>query len=443
MNGLQLLFCIPILYFYPVLYPPVACFAAIFSKNKKYVDYISLFLIFSASVVSSLIGATIIPFSDTIEYIESFQESLSSFDISQLYLKGKMEPLYQIYEYCLAVLISDNEKLFLLVNALIFNIISTIAILRICARLNQLDVAYIIISIYYALVAPAMGVPLFLIRSCLSLSILLMGISFYKQNHVICYLLAIIATFMHYYSGLFLVILIFKDLFPKTNKNNKFIRFFNNRYYRVSFVITLLLIIFITQINPNLLNSTLSIILLPFYQSGFLASEKAAIFFDNQTEITNFVDLYNPVFVLQIALSLLCFLEIREDLFYPDQDNYQHTILVDNLEYLQYLRMIGKFQLIVIIITLPFSILPYRLGLFNFLYFPLWLLNIPFLSISKQFSSYKRYLLILAFISVFSFTFYRIPKIQSADNTAKKESTIVLEGKPLNYNLIKLIEYFY
>lgn len=443
MNGLQLLFCIPILYFYPILYPPIACFAAISSKDKKQVNYISLFLIFSASVVSSLIGATITPYSDTINYIESFRASLSSFDISNLNLKGGVEPLYQIYEYCLAVLIGDNEKLFLLVNAFIFNIISTIAILRICVRLNQSDLAYIIISIYYALVAHAMGVPLFLIRSCLSLSVLLLGISFYKQNNIVYYLLAITATFLHYYSGLFIAILIFKDFLPRSKKNNKFTLLFNNTYSRISFLIILLLIIVMNQVNPDFSISILSGFVLLFSQSGSLGSEKATIFSENQTGITNFVDLYNPVFLLQIALSLLCFLEIREDLLYPDKDNYQHTILFENLEYLQCLRMIGKFQLIAIITTLPFSILPYRLGLFNFLYFPLWSLNIPFLSLSKQFRLYKRYLLILAFISVFSFTFYRIPKIQKPDNIGKIEAVIVLNGEPLNYNLIKLIEYFY
>ena len=346
MNGLQLLFCIPILYFYPILYPPIACFAAIFSKNKKQVNYISLFLIFSASVVSSLIGATITPYSDTINYIESFRASLLSFDISNLNLKGGVEPLYQIYEYCLAVLIGDNEKLFLLVNAFIFNIISTTAILRICVRLNQSDLAYIIISIYYALVAPAMGVPLFLIRSCLSLSVLLLGISFYKQDHTVYYLLGITATFLHYYSGLFIGILIFKDFLPRSKKNNKFTLLFNilfnNSYSRISFLIILLLIIVMSQVNPNFSISILSGFVLLFSQSESIGSEKATIFAENQTGITNFVDLYNPVFLLQIALSLLCFLEIREDLLYPDKDNYQHTILFDNLEYLQCLRMIER-----------------------------------------------------------------------------------------------------
>jgi hypothetical protein len=95
-------------------------------------------------------------------------------------------------------------------------------------------------------------------------------------------------------------------------------------------------------------------------------------------------------------------------------------------------------------ITLPVSLLPLRLGLFYFLYFPLWLLNISFLSISKKINNYRKYLILFAILFVLNFTLNTIPKIQARDYSDSKTNAdiVVLEGKPLDYNLIQLIEYF-
>jgi hypothetical protein len=207
MNGLQLLLCIPILYFYPVLYPPIACFAAIFFAKSKQFNYLSVFLVFSAIIISSLIAATIIPRSDTLVYVESFRNAVSS----EINFNSPFEPLYQIYEHWLNILTGNNEKLFLLLTALIFNILSIVGISRICKNLSQPNTSYIIISIYFSLVQPAMGLPLFLLRSCLSLAIMLVSISFYKQKQIVFYLLGIISIFIHYGSITIFCILIFQD----------------------------------------------------------------------------------------------------------------------------------------------------------------------------------------------------------------------------------------
>ncbi|MFN7414952.1 MAG: EpsG family protein [Dolichospermum sp.] len=430
MRELLLLTCIPILYFYPVLYPPLACFTANFFIDNKKINYlsVSVFLVFSAAVISSLIGATIIPRSDTLVYVESFKNS-SSFEISS---DVQFEPLYQVYEHFLNILTGNNEKLFLLLTALIFNILSVIGISRICMNLNQPNISYIIISIYFSLVQPSMGLPLFLLRSSLSLSIMLVAISFYKHKQIIFYALGIISIFIHYGSIPIFSLLIFHNFWLQFSQDDislssKLI----SRLKQLSLIICLLCFL-LTVFYPDLITSRLLNLIVIFGQSGVLASNKAEWFVGKKNDL--FINIFNPIFFLQIGSGLLCSLKLNKDL----------SLEANERKYLASIRFIGIFQIITIMTTLPLSLLPVRLGLFHFLYFPLWLVNIPFLPISNNYKKYRKYLILSAAIFVIYFTFYSVPIRQFQDYRDSKINAdiVVLEGKPLNYKLIQLIEYY-
>jgi hypothetical protein len=430
MNGLQLLLCIPILYFYPVLYPPIACFAAIFFAKSKQFNYLSVFLVFSAIIISSLIAATIIPRSDTLVYVESFRNAVSS----EINFNSPFEPLYQIYEHWLNILTGNNEKLFLLLTALIFNILSIVGISRICKNLSQPNTSYIIISIYFSLVQPAMGLPLFLLRSCLSLAIMLVSISFYKQKQIVFYLLGIISIFIHYGSITIFCILIFQDFWLRFRfrQDKIFLKLLSRT--REIIVIIYLSCFLLTIFNPNLIISIILNLINIFAQSELSGSNKAEYFTNANAQINTFINIFSLTFLMQIGIGILCIAKLRKDL----------SLDVNQHKYLTSLRFFGISQILIIMITLPVSILPLRLGLFYFLYFPLWLLNIPFLSISKKINNYRKYLILFAILFVLNFTLNTIPKIQARDYSDSKTNAdiVVLEGKPLDYNLIQLIEYF-
>jgi hypothetical protein len=444
MNAILFLLCIPILYFYPILYSPVACFTSILFTQNKNLGYESLFLIFSSAIISSLIAATIIPTSDTLVYVESFRNALYSFDITKIQLNDSFEPLYQIYEYCIGIFIGDNEKLFLLITALIFNIFSTIAILRICIRLNETRLVGIIFVLYHSLVTPALGMPLFLLRSSLSLSILILGISFYKQKTILCYLLGIVSFFIHYSSGTILIITIIIFVFNyliqnKINIFNKFFDLSNCKKDRV-FIMILIAAILSVTFMPQVINSVLGNYIGFFSDSGTIGSNKAS-YFTQQADIEMFIQINNPLVIINILLTFLCFLKLRKDVFLKLLQTDEERKKIYNL--LEILRFFGKILMIVMVFTLPFGLLPYRLCFFNFLYFPLWLINIPFISMPIISKNYSRYFLIFSLISVLVFIFYRIPKIQDGnDSSASTMNVVVLNGEPLNYNLNQVIEYF-
>lgn len=438
MNIVFFFICIPILFIYPILYPPLACFTAIlFIKNNR-LNYISLFFLFSSAIVSSLISATIIPVADTAIYIDSFQE-IKLFNFNQLQLNNNgFEPLYKIYEYILSLFIDDNEKLFLLITALIINILSTIAILRICLRLDQAKLVCMIFTVYYSLVAPALGVPLFLLRTSLSISFLILGISYYRQKHLLFYLFGLIAIFIHFYSLLIFSLFIVQSILPSLKKRidkigYKKLIYFSNLFL-LRFSLTILIIGFFTVVlSPDLLLSNLRGFLEVFNDSGALAADKARSFLDEKS--ASFVNFSNPVFLVHFLLSLLCFIKLPDDLLIrPELDKIDNRIL---LNFLESLRLIGRMLMIIIIMTAPFNFLPYRLGFFNFLYFPLWIINVPYISIQLGIKKYSKYLILFSLISVLAYTFYWMPKRQ--DNNY---DIVVLENKVLDYNLAQVISFF-
>ncbi|MBD1211370.1 MAG: EpsG family protein [Dolichospermum circinale Clear-D4] len=432
MKELLFLICIPILYFYPVLYPPIASFTAIFFAESKQFNYLSAFLVFSAIIISSLIAATIIPRSDTLVYVESFKNAVSM----AIDFYSPFEPGYQIYEYLLNILTGKNEKLFLLLTALIFNIFSIIGISRICLNLNQPNMSYIVICIYFSLVQPSMGLPLFLIRSNLSLAIMLLSISFFKQKQIVSYLLAIISITIHYGTIIILCVLIHNELWPLFRRNKIILRLFSRT--REIIIIICLSCFLLTIFNPDVINSILSSLINIFGQSGLLGSNKLQWFIINSSGNDTYINIFSPLFIFQIGIGMLCFLNLNKDLF-TDVNQYQYLIS---------LRAIGIAQILTIMITLPFSLLPVRLGLFYFLYFPLWVINIPFLSISKKISNYRnkyrKYLILFSMFLVLYLTLNILPKKQNQDYSDSKVNAdlVVLEGKPLDYKLIPLIEYF-
>lgn len=432
---LLLFFCIPILYFCPVLYPPIASFASIFFMNGKDVDFIALFLLFSAATITSFIAATIIPVSDTIVYINSFQ-SIQLFDFSELSLSNDgLEPFYKLYEYGLSLFIGDNPNLFLLASGLITNGIITIAILRICDRLNQLKLVGIIFAVYYSLVAPLLGAPLFLLRSNLSLSILLLAISFYNQVPILFYLFGIVSVFLHYSSLLVFGVLILLSYLSYCVRNIAVLsnpglsRFLAGVGRKGSFLL-LLIGFLLATFSPSLITSALQDSLTSFGEGDTAAAGKAKSFLDAKDE--KFIDFQNPVFLIHITLTLLCFIKLQE---YPlvELDAYKKK---EQINFLESLRVVGRVLLIIIISTSPLNVLPYRTGFFNFLFFPMWLINIPFLPI-KSVRSFSNYLILFALVSVFVYTFYWIPKREGGEYFI-----VVLEGKPLRYTLPQVIEQF-
>lgn len=438
MNICLFFLCIPILFIVPVLYPPLASFTAILFVKKE-INFIALVLLFSSAIVSSLISATIVPFGDTQVYIDSFK-NIHLFDFTQLKLDNNgFEPLYKIYEYFLSIFIDDNQGLFLLTTALIFNLLSTIAIIRICLRLNQTQLGCIILTVYYSLVPPCLGVPLFLLRSSLSLSILFVGISYYEQKNAIFYLLGTISIFIHSSSFLIFSAIIFQRMLSSLNKiienigYKKITSLSKTLSLRISLII-LFIGFFLVAATPNLLIALLQNFLTGFGGNGELASNKSKSFLETSTE--NFVDFTNPVFLIQVLFSLLCFLKLRDGLLIRENIDNTNNQKLSNL--LESLRLVGRLQIIMIFFTGPFNFLPYRLGFFNFLYFPVWLINVPYLSfiqIRLRLKKYSKYLIIFALISVLTYTFYWMPKRQDGNY-----DIVVLEGKPLSYSLTQVIE---
>lgn len=438
MNVALFFLCIPILFKYPILYPPLACFTAILFIEEKRLSYISLYLIFSSAVVSSLISATIIPVADTVIYIDSFQEiKLFNFQNLQLDNKG-FEPFYKIYEYIISLFIDDSEKLFLLVTALIINLLSTIAIIRICQRLDQTKLVCIVFTIYYSLVAPALGMTLFLLRTSLSLSVLLLGISYYRQKSLLFYLLGFISIFIHFYSFLFFGLLIIQNFLPYLNQVIERIGYKRlsdiAKLFLFRFSVTILVIAFLTIIvSPDILASNLRGYLESFNSSGAVAANKAQSFLDGKSE--TYVNFTNPVFCLHFLITLPCFIKLPDNLrIRPDVNRVENSILIN---FLESLRLIGRLSLIIILVTGPFNFLPYRLGFFNFIYFPLWIINVPYISQQLNIKKYIKYLTILALICVLAYSFYWMPKRK--DNNYM---IVVLENKVMNYDLAKVIKFF-
>ena len=427
MKELLFLICIPILYFYPVLYPPIACFTAIFFAKSKQFNYLSTFLVFSAIIISSLIAATIIPRSDTLIYVESFKSAVSS----EINFNAQFEPGYQIYEYWLNILTSNNEKLFLLLTALIFNILSIIGISRICINLNQQNMSYIVICIYFSLVQPTMGLPLFLLRSSLSLAIMLLSISFYKQKQIVFYVLAITSISIHYGSILIFCALQYADFWSLFRRNKIILKLFSRT--REIIIIICLSCFLLSIFDPDVINSILSDFVNIFSKSELLASNKASWFITSNTNIA-FINIFSPTFLFQIGIGMLCLLNLSKHL----------SLDVNQYRYLTSLRYVGIAQIIAIMTTLPFSVLPVRLGLFYFLYFPLWLINIPFLSIPKKVYNYRKYLILFSMLLILFLTLYTTFKRLTQDYSDSKVNAdiVVLEGKSLDYQLIPLIEYF-
>jgi hypothetical protein len=401
----------------------------------KEIDCIAFLLLFSAAAITSLIAATIIPVGDIINYINSFQ-SIHLFDFSELSLVNDgLEPFYVFYQYGLSLFIGDDPDLFLLISGLITNGIATIAVIRTCDRLDQLKLTGIIFTIYYSLVAPALAAPLFLLRSNLSLSILFLGISFYRQIPIIFYLLGIVSIFIHYSSLLTFGILALLDCAPYLNKNmlrNKSLSGFLKQVSRKLPLLLLLLGFTFSTITPGLVISTLQNSLSSLSESGTAASGKAKSFLDGGEE--RFVDFHNPVFLIQVMLTLLCFLKLSNHPL-TESGTYQSNI-IKQVDFLEPLRLIGRVLLVIIISTSPLNVFPYRLGFFNFLYFPLWLVNIPFLSL-KPVKKLSKYLILLALMAVLVYTFYWMPKREGGEYFI-----VVLEGKPLRYTLSQVIERF-
>ncbi len=432
-------FCLPVLLLCPILYPPIATFTALFFlKINKW--YISIALIFSSAIISSLISATIVPYSDTEIYLNSFAQ-IRSFDFTQLKLDNNgFEPLYKVYEYVLSIFIGNNQKLFLLLTALIYNITSTLAILKICNRLKQRELACVIFAVYYSLVPPALGTSIFLLRSGLSLSIALLGISFYKEKPIIAYSLGVLATFIHSFSLIFLVAMIVQDwlklftnkIYSQTSLSLKslmdtlFLRFY--LIILISGCVMLILV-------PDSLSSTSQAFLSAIGNIDEVTSSKAGSFLDTKPE--NFVDFLNPVFIIQVVFSLLCFCKLQ----IPTINNSNQDRISDEkiFNLLELLRLIGRWQIIVIIMTGPFGLFPYRIGLFNFLYFPIWIVNIPYLAITKiHWKKYITHLTVFASMAVFTYVFYWMPKRQGMES-----DLVILEGKPLSHNIAQVFSYFF
>jgi len=347
--------------------------------SGKEIDCIALFLLFSAAAMTSFIAATITPVADTVVYIDSFQ-NIQLFDFSELKLDNDgLEPFYKFYEYGLSLFIGDNPNLFLLASGLITNGIITIAILRICDRLDQLKLVSIIFTVYYSLVAPVLGAPLFLLRSNLSLSILLLAISFYNKTPIFFYLFGIISILIHYSSLLvFGILVLLNYLFfigKKTGvlTNIELSRFLNEAGRKISLLLFLIGFT-LASASPSLVISALQGSLTSFGDGGSAASGKAKSFLDGGEE--RFIDFQNPVFLIHLMLTLLCFLKLQEGAWV--QSGVSQKDFFKRLHFLESLRIIGRILLIIIVSTAPLNVLPYRIGFFNFLFFPLWLINIPF-----------------------------------------------------------------
>ncbi len=318
---------------------------------------------------------------------------------------------------------------------MIFNLVSTFGILKICLRLNQTKLSCIIFAVLYSLASPALGSAIFVLRSSLSLSIMLLAVSFYKQRQIYFYVFGIASIFIHYGSLLLFAPLLIYHYWSHfkiaigTNKKTFFIELIELLLSKLSLLI--LIITFLTLfVMPSLVQSVLQNFISSWIESGLFASRGEALMVTGDNKA---VDLSNISMLTQVAISSLCFFKLRDDLLLrSDMDETSSRNLLDLL------RFIGRWLIIVIILTAPFDALPYRFGFFNFLYFPLWLIIVPFLSLGLIVKKYSKNLLILfSVVCVFACTFYWTPKREGIIS-----NIVVLEGKALSYNLPKVIEYF-
>jgi hypothetical protein len=444
MGLILFLISLAILIPFPILYPPIASFAAYFLATDGRFNAIALVSLYSAGIITSLIAATINPYTyplaDPSGYLNSFQ-NIRFFNLTDLtFDSDDFEPLYKIYELTLSFFIGDDQHWFFLVTALIINFLSIIAVLRICARLGQYRLPFLIFTICYSLVAPALGLPLFLLRSSLSLAILFLGISFYGECPLVFYALGIASVFIHYSSALIFGIIITHTYWVTFVRN---ILIFAEKLFPIStigrasaklFLFIFIAAFFVALLAPNLLTPTVRTLLFDFGSSGSIAAGKAKSFLLENNE--SFVDFKNPVMFIQISITFLCFLKLKA---IPNLILKNDQLSLKNHDLLAVLRSIGRVIITLIILTSPLNFLPLRIGLFNFLYFPLWLINIPFISFSKQFKNYSRYLVLFALVSILVYSCYWIPKRATGQGQYFIE---VLEGRLLHNNLIQVIEYY-
>jgi hypothetical protein len=441
MHFILLFVSIAVLFSFPIFYPPIASFTAYFFAKDDRLDGISLLLLYSAAIVTSLIAATITPISDTVIYLNSF-ESIDHFDFRNLSLDNDgFEPLYKVYELILSNIIGYKPSLFLLTTALLINTLATTAILRICIRLNQYRITCLILAVCYSLVAPAFGMPLFLLRSSLSLAILFLGISFYGELPLLFYSLGTVSIFIHFSSLLVFALIILHKycliLSIKISELSK--KLFHTSIIKVNFskvfFLIFVAIFFVTLFAPSLSAPILLAFLSDFGDSENASSGKAKHFVTQGDE--NTTDFANPVFIIQVVVTLLCFLKLKNNCVSSHEQADLKTSR--NLDFLSSLMFVGKTLITFIVLTAPLNDLPYRLGFFNFMYFPLWLINVPFTFLGKQIKNYSKYLVLFTLVSVLAYSFYWVPKREGGDYYA----VVVLESKPLQYDLVKVVEHFF
>jgi hypothetical protein len=458
MHLLPLAIAIALLLPFPVLYPPIASLTAFFVARQHrapkhrapnhHPDAIALFLVISAAVVTSLVSATITPVSDTQNYVDFFND-IRFFDFSELGLTNEIEPLYTVYVYITYFITHGNERLFLLTTALIFNLLSAIAILRICGRLGHPEFAHLILTVYYSLVSPAFGQPLFLLRSSLSLAVLLFAMSFRYQSNAVFYILSTISIFIHFTSLLVFGIFTFWqqiDVFNIRHRGMVAALGQQSQNKKTGLKIHLLLLLFallVVTTMPNLVLPVLQSILGNLANNDAIGGGKAKSFIDAGD--ANFLDFSNPVMILHLGMALLCFLNIRthsRDLSQPSDLSKPRPSAPFTLaeraapDLLQALRATGRFLLTIIICTAPLNVLPLRLGLFEFLYFPLWLINIPFL-LETRVKKLTAYLPAFSSFLVLVYSLYWVPK-----RGIDEYFIVVLNGKPFDHSLTQIIEYF-
>jgi hypothetical protein len=442
--GLILLFIsFAVLFPAPILYPPIASVTAYFWAKSGKFNIIALCLLYSTGVVNALIAATVNPYTyplaDPSVYIASFQD-IRFFDLRNLFFEdSNFEPLYKVYEVVLNFLIGDDAEIFLLITALVINFLAITAILRICRRLNQYQLAFLILAICYSLAPPALGLPIFLLRSSLSLAILLLGISFYGELSILFYGLSIIAILIHYSSSLiFGVIMIQKGWMILASKPLNLVkktllisvdRVFISRLFLFIFMVVFAVALF----APGSTTPIVRDFLVGFSSSDNVASGKAKSFLISK--VGNFVDFKNPVMILHVAITSLCFLKLStKSVEHSSETLYQTN---DNLNLIEMLRGIGRSLMILIAFTAPLNFLPLRLGFFNFSYFPLWLLNIPFLALSERLKNYRKYMVLFTLASVLVYCFYWIPKRDGGQYFIE-----VLNNRLLQYSLVEVIEHY-
>lgn len=442
---LLLILCLIFLFFLPVLYSSIASFAAIFFVViKPQGRLIAQTLIYSSAIVSALVAATINHWADTAVYLESYQEVIYKVSQGEFDLEGQFEPLFELYEYLSAVVIGDRNLIYLLVSSLIYNVLSAFAIFRICARLDQFNLAPFIFCLYYSLCTPQMGVPMFLMRQGIALALLLAGISYYKQRNRLCYLLCLASTAFHASSLFVLGAMLSWDIWLRLSHALENLREFlwlNRKYAQKLLLIFIIVILLLTSVGSGALMPVIGAVLQSYYESGLAGGIKAKSFLLS-AEAGALLRITNPVFFTQVLITLTCFLKIRKDF---RQAATRDDSIKNQFSFLQAIRSIGKFQLLIIFLTFSFNALPLRLGFLSFMYFPIWLINLPFLEVSpKLIRNQFRFLTVLALISTLLFSIYRIPKNQSAGEAGLRISdVVVLDGKPLSANIVQVTAYFF